>query len=271
MKDAIQMYNTCIQKEKHMRSVKVRNLTIGEGIPAVCIPICGKNKEEILQETAAAIACDCDLIEWRADWFEDCLKEDSVLSVLKDIRSRLKNIPLLFTFRSFEEGGKREISSEEYVSLISAAINSGMIDLIDIELFKGKEIVTDLISKAHSHQVKVILSNHDFEKTPSREEIIARLCEMQNLNGDITKIAVMPQSDQDVFILLEAASLMKASYADRPYLTISMSSKGTASRICCELYGSCITFGSGAQASAPGQINASDLKTILSLIHKSIG
>jgi 3-dehydroquinate dehydratase-1 len=94
---------------------------------------------------------------------------------------------------------------------------------------------------------------------------------MQKLNGDITKIAVMPQSYQDVFILLEAASLMKASYADRPYLTISMSSKGTASRICCELYGSCITFGSGAQASAPGQINASDLKTILSLIHKSIG
>ena len=40
----------------------------------------------------------------------------------------------------------------------------------------------------------MIASNHDFQKTPPKEEIVSRLCFMQECGADIVKIAVMPQS-----------------------------------------------------------------------------
>ena len=35
-----------------MNTVKVRNITIGEGRPKICVPIVGKTREEILKEAA---------------------------------------------------------------------------------------------------------------------------------------------------------------------------------------------------------------------------
>ena len=48
----------------------------------------------------------------------------------------------------------------------------------------------------------MIASNHDFRKTPSKEELIARMRKMQELGADIPKIAVMPQSTEDLLTLL---------------------------------------------------------------------
>lgn len=52
--------------------------------------------------------------------------------------------------------------------------------------------------------MKVIASNHDFHKTPSKEELIHRLRLMQDFDADLPKIAVMPTCRQDVLTLLSA-------------------------------------------------------------------
>ena len=103
-------------------------------------------------------------------------------------------IPILFTFRTAKEGGEKAISNEAYQNLNLAVAKSGFVDLIDVEAFTGDEIVTNIISKAHDFNVKVVSSNHDFDKTPEKEELIRRLCKMQELDADIPKIAVMPTS-----------------------------------------------------------------------------
>lgn len=51
-----------------------------------------------------------------------------------------------------------------------------------------------------------------------------------------------------------------------PFITISMGKLGAVSRICGETFGSCITFGAGTDASAPGQIPATQLRKILELL-----
>lgn len=79
---------------------------------------------------------------------------------------------------------------------------------MDVEAFTGDEIVRKIIEKAHEHGVKVVASNHDFFKTPSKEEIISRLIKMRDLGADIPKIAVMPQSKKDVLTLLSATEEM---------------------------------------------------------------
>ena len=114
------------------------------------------------------------------------------------------------------------------------------------------------------------MSNHDFKKTLTYEQIIARLCNMQEYDADICKIALMPQNKEDVLTLLKATKDMTEKYADRPIVSMSMSKKGLISRIAGEVFGSCLTFGSASKASAPGQINARELDTILEIIHHSI-
>ena len=51
---------------------------------------------------------------------------------------------------------------------------------------------------------------------------------------------------------------------------MSMGKDGVISRLCGEVFGSCVTFGSHEKASAPGQMQMDDLKTVLEKIHKSI-
>ena len=45
---------------------------------------------------------------------------------------------------------------------------------------------------------------------------------------------------------------------------------GLISRLCGEVFGSALTFGAVGKASAPGQMNAADLNTVLNLIHESM-
>ena len=118
--------------------------------------------------------------------------------------------------------------------------------------------------------MKVVASNHDFDKTPEKEELVHRLCKMQELGADIPKIAVMPQNKKDVLTLLAATEEMASEHADRPIITMSMAGTGLVSRLCGEVFGSALTFGAVGKASAPGQMNAADLNTVLNLIHNSI-
>lgn len=253
-----------------MKSVVIRNVRIGEGIPKVCVPITGKTREEILREAEAVRQSPADFAEWRADWYEDVFDSVCVKERLKEIREILEDMPLLFTFRTFKEGGKREAGPGEYMEVNRRAVLSGCIDLIDVELFTGDEAVTELICKAHMQNVRVIVSNHDFEKTPEKEELIRRLCKMQELNGDICKLAVMPESKRDVFTLLEATEEMVREHADRPVITMSMASDGVLSRLCGEVTGSAVTFGQAGRASAPGQIEAGKLRAVLDILHEGM-
>ena len=250
--------------------VEVRGVKIGEGIPKIIVPIVGTTKEEILAAAASFSDVPMDLVEWRADWFENVFDLTEVEGVLKELRKALGDTPLLFTFRTSKEGGEKAIGTEEYVKLNITASQTGLVDLIDVEAFTGDETVRKIIDAAHAAGVKVVASNHDFDKTPEKDDIVGRLCRMQELGADIPKIAVMPRSKNDVLVLLSATEEMASEYADRPIITMSMSGTGLISRLSGEVFGSSCTFGAVGKASAPGQMNAADLGTVLNLIHESV-
>ncbi len=250
--------------------VEVRGVRIGEGIPKICVPIVGKTRNEILAAAESFESVKKDVVEWRADWFDGVFDFAQVEAVMKELRRVLGNTPILFTFRTANEGGEKAIEPAAYAELNKRAAATGLIDLVDVEAFTGDEVVRDIIESAHESGVVVVASNHDFEKTPEKDEIVRRLRKMQELDADIPKIAVMPQSRKDVLTLLSATEEMASEYADRPIITMSMSATGLISRLCGECFGSALTFGAVGKASAPGQMNASDLSEILNLIHISL-
>ena len=153
-----------------MKTVQIRNITIGEGRPKICVPVVGQTEEDILREAAGLAS--------------DILKKGYLEEILPAVRKAAGDTPLLFTFRTAKEGGEKEIDAKTYKKLNLSLAASGFVDLIDVELFSGDELVKELIREAHSHGVKVIASNHDFHKTPSKEELIHRLRLMQDFDAD---------------------------------------------------------------------------------------
>ena len=250
--------------------IDVRGVKIGEGVPKIIVPIVGQTKEEILAAVDMFSGVAMDIVGWRVDWFEDVFDFDKVEDVLKDLRPALGDTPILFTFRTSKEGGEKAIDTDAYAKLNIQAAQTGMVDLIDVEVFTGDDIVKEIIEGAHANGVKVVASNHDFDKTPDKDDIVGRLRKMQELGADIPKIAVMPRNKKDVLTLLSATEEMATDYADRPIITMSMAGTGLISRLCGEVFGSSCTFGAVGKVSAPGQMNAVDLDTVLNLIHNGL-
>lgn len=258
-----------MEEMKLKNIVEVRNLKLGEGMPKTCVPIIEKTNCDILTEAKKLKELELSLIEWRVDHYENVEDIEKVKEILSELREVLGELPILFTFRSLKEGGEKEVSVEYYSRLNKEIAATGMVDLIDVELFTGDEIVESIVEFAHEKAVKVVMSNHDFYKTPEKEEIIRRLCKMQELNADLPKIAVMPQDTKDVLTLLSATNEMVTKYAKRPIITMSMSGLGVISRIAGEVFGSALTFGAGKVASAPGQVPVNELNKALKLMHES--
>ncbi|MFE8045655.1 type I 3-dehydroquinate dehydratase [Brenneria goodwinii] len=251
-----------------MKTVTVKNLVIGEGAPKIIVSLMGKEVPAIKSEAQYYKDFDFDILEWRIDHFDDVENIESVIDAARQLRSIIHDKPILFTFRTAKEGGEKEISPDDYISLNQKIVDSGLVDMIDLELFTGDQWVSATIEHAHAKGVKVIMSNHDFHKTPPKEEIIKRLRKMQELGADIPKIALMPQSKNDVVTLLAATLEMYEKHADRPIITMSMAKPGIISRLSGEVFGSAATFGALKKASAPGQIGIQDLRSVLNILHQ---
>ncbi|WP_232696640.1 type I 3-dehydroquinate dehydratase [Brevibacillus daliensis] len=249
--------------------VRVKGITIGEGAPKICVPLVGETLEQLKVEAGSLQSLEFDIVEWRVDFFEYVENIEKVVIALREIRSIIPDVPLIFTFRSAKEGGEKEVSPDFYVALNTAIVETSLVEIIDVELFHDEMNVKKLVEVAHIHGVYVIISNHDFDKTPPKEEIVSRLRKAQEMGGDLPKIAVMPNETMDVLTLLEATLIMKEQYADRPIITMSMGSKGVISRVAGEVFGSALTFGAINKASAPGQLHVSELRHVLTVLHKS--
>ena len=284
------------------RVIKVRNLELGSGRPKICIPVTAANREELAAQVERILDSPCDMVEWRAAFFEragcetgdtdvaakdtdgavkngDVAAKDTdgavktaassvswILEPLAFLRERLGEKALLFTFRTKEEGGECSISLDEYRRLNEAAAASGLADLIDVELNRGEELLQGLAAFAHQKGCLVVGSFHDFFGTPSGETLTELLRRMQSLGADVTKAAVMPCTDRDVMTLLDASLAMKEQYADRPYITMSMGARGGISRLCGMLTGSALTFATAGASSAPGQMNAQLVDRVLATL-----
>lgn len=249
----------------------VRGVAIGDGIPKICVPVLGRGRAEVLASLKQAMAAEPDLLEWRIDYLED-ISPEAVTALLAQVRDEAGDTPLLVTFRTKEEGGARAISCADYIALLSAVLNTGYADLIDMEQsaeHRWPDSISDLIgvqSQARAAHVPVIGSFHDFSSTPSQAELLERMERIYLCGYDIVKIAVMPHSPDDVLTLLNATVEMNRLHPDRPLITMSMGQMGMVSRISGAVFSSAVTFGSAGQASAPGQIPVAELRKALALL-----
>lgn len=252
----------------NIRNITVRSVTIGEGMPKLCVPVVAKNRESILSYVERVLEVKPDLVELRMDWFEGVTNAEAMRSLLQEIRQIAGDTVLLFTIRTSGEGGELAVNVEDYKGLCTLACESGCIDLLDVEAYIGDGVLDQLVKVAHNNGVLVVASNHDFHKTPSKDEMVSRLQYMEKHGADIPKIAVMPQSEQDVLDLLSATVTYYEQGMHNPVIAMAMGGVGVISRLAGEFFGSAVTFASEGQISAPGQIPVQEAKQIIQILHE---
>jgi 3-dehydroquinate dehydratase-1 len=202
-----------------------------------------------------------DLIEIRADGLLECSPEN-VHQLLKELKKTL-NSKIILTVRMKEEGGQYRGSEDVRKKIILGSLH--LIDLVDIEL--RSEILNDVVSSAKANKIGVIVSYHDFEKTPPKNEIEKIIRREKKAGADFAKVAFQANSSHDVLELLWAADKMSKEIK---VVTISMGTAGSISRVAAQAFGSSITYASTRKKTAPGQLSLEETRKILNILGENL-
>ncbi|MCP8967383.1 type I 3-dehydroquinate dehydratase [Ectobacillus ponti] len=237
-----------------------------EKLPYICTPLTGATTEELLAEVQAVLPKKPDLLEWRADFFLNIENKEAVLETSRQLRHASGEIPILFTIRSVKEGGEHiPLDESGKVELLGEMCKSDFVQMVDYEVCNEPELVRQVRDCSAKHGKKLILSYHNFKRTPHKMEICKYLLQAELYGADAAKAAVMPENQEDVFTLLEATREMQKTMGI-PVITISMGGLGAVSRLFGWMYGSVLTFAVGEHSSAPGQIPIEELRQAIQTV-----
>ncbi|MEW6358289.1 MAG: shikimate dehydrogenase [Planctomycetota bacterium] len=181
-----------------------------------------------------------DIIEVRFDYIHSP-------AVRPFVERRIK--PIIATNRPAREGGNYKGDEENRIALLREAAAAGF-DYIDIEMDS-----VDRLGGAGAS--KVIVSYHNFEKTPDDLEAIHK--QLVAAGADIAKLAVMANDIRDTLRIFD---LLRGAGA--PTIGLCMGEEGVITRILGPRFGSFLSFGALADGkqSAPGQIPIRDMREL---------
>ncbi|KAL5701463.1 hypothetical protein ACHQM5_026794 [Ranunculus cassubicifolius] len=215
----------------------------------ICAPIMGDTVDEMLSLMNKAEKVGVDVVEIRLDYLKD-------FSPKRDIEILISKSPLptLITYRPTWEGGEYEGDESMRLNALRLAMELGA-DYIDVELQVAAEFINSIREKK-PEKLKIIVSSHNYHRTPSAEEIGSLVEKIKATGADIVKIATTALDISDV-----ARVFQMTANSPVPVIGLVMTEKGLMSRILCPKYGGYLTFGTleAGKVSAPGQPTVADL------------
>ena len=250
------------------KAVELPGVTLGEGMPKVCVPVMGADARA-LRAAADAARAQADLIELRLDSVSPEMDAARLRAACRTVREAARGTAILATMRTARDGGAGDADAARYEALLTTLAKAHVCDALDAELSVGEDAFARIVKAAHAAGVPVVGSFHDFEKTPSIGAMENKLRRMAALGADVCKIAVMPKTEEDVRALQTACARANDALT-QPIIAISMGALGVSTRTQAEVFGSCLSFGTVGAASAPGQMEARALRQALEALHKKL-
>ena len=217
--------------------------------PFIVLPLDDNNIDEKLDYINSR---GIDGIELRVDMFNS-----TDINHIKDLVRKIKerNLFTILTVRSIKEGGVKQIDDDYRVEIFKGL--SGITDYIDIEL-TSENIIEKVIKIAKEKGTKVIVSYHDFEKTPTKDEIQSIVDKSFEFGANISKYAFKVNAIEDVGRILTVSFNNKER--GRDIIAIGMGELGKITRVAGYFFGSIMTYTFIGEAVAPGQIDLDTLK-----------
>jgi 3-dehydroquinate dehydratase-1 len=165
-------------------------------------------------------------------------------------------VPVILTPRDKEEGGSREWSTTERSRIVRELLPWAA--AVDLELAHANRF-GPLRSELRRRHIPLILSTHDFTKTPSARVLARRQAEAAQAGAAVFKVAVWLQTPQDLKPLLD----LLAEPSPIPVAAMGMGPWGSASRVFLARAGSVLNYGWLHRPQVPGQLPAARLARVL--------
>jgi 3-dehydroquinate dehydratase-1 len=193
-----------------------------------------------------------DAIEARIDLFADHSPQH-VETVLRRLRGT--GVPLIGTIRTAAEGGRWRAGEADRERLFAAILP--LVEAVDVEL-TARALARRVARLAHAAGRTVIVSSHDFRRTPSAASLTGRVRAARALGADIVKLAVATEGPSDLARILG----ILVAHRRVPMVAVAIGRAGTLSRVFFPAAGSLLTyaFARGDAPSAPGQLALDDLQ-----------
>ena len=221
--------------------------------PRICVTIATSDASEALR-LVGELEPYADLFELRLDHLGDTAGlEDVVESTDR---------PMIATNRPSWEGGLFEGSEGERVRTLLDACSLGF-EYADVEL-RAPDL-DQVVEELRSMGVGVIVSSHDFEKTPGVGELRKTLRLIESHGADVAKIVGYARELGDNLTYLR---FLSEEAGGRRLVSFGMGPDGVLSRVLCPLFGGYMTYaspGEGMEA-APGQMPVQRLVRIYELL-----
>jgi 3-dehydroquinate dehydratase/shikimate dehydrogenase len=235
----------------------------------VCVPVCVRSAAELRPSIARAAEV-ADIVELRLD----CLEVEQLAAARAQLAALLgaTSLPFIITFRPREQGGGHDLSLAERAAFWRDA--PGL--LRDVPGLSGDagvkdrafaDLELDLLESPYAssfgglfRSFNVICSHHDFQQTPSDlPQIFDR---MARTPARLLKMAVRANSITDCVEVLRLVG--RGGREGREVIAVSMGEAGLLTRVLAPAFGAFLTYGSldAAQATAPGQLSARDLREL---------
>jgi len=216
-----------------------------------CISIAEKTPYKIKQILKIALK-KSDYAEVRFDF----LKIEQIPEAIEMIKKDLSKI--VCTLRPKTEGGKFTGNEKERIAILKLIAEYNPY-LLDVE-FNTLKRNSSLVKYLKSTKTKLLVSWHDFKKTPSSAELKKKMNQMTKFSSNV-KIVCTAKSTDDSNRMLELYSKKGKSNL----ISFAMGDLGRISRILCLYLGSPFTYVSLGKAIAPGQFSVDEIKKITNL------
>jgi len=216
-----------------------------------CVSIAEKTPYKIKQTLKIALK-KSDYVEVRFDF----LKIEQIPEAIEMIKKDLNKI--VCTLRPKTEGGKFSGNEKERISILKLIAEYNPF-LLDVE-FNTLKRNSSLVRYLKSTKTKLLVSWHDFKKTPSSAELKKKMNQMSKFSSNV-KIVSTAKSTDDSNRMLELYSKKGKSNL----ISFAMGDFGRISRILCLYLGSPYTYVSLGKAIAPGQFSVDEIKKITNL------
>lgn len=256
---------SCGEQDKRSPQEAAESITI---VPVQAENLAAAGQAADLAKSALSKQSDLfDVIEWRVDEFfahqglparlmEGRDLADQTQELLQNMYTTISEVgvPVLTTLRTARDGGALRVNDEEYEQIVEELL---LLEPAAIDIEMRAAAAGRLIAACRMRDTVAIASYHDWRATPSFGKLETLFKRGAALGADVTKIAVMPGSREDVLRLLDATAA--AAAGGSPVIGIAMGELGVQSRVESSKYGSVATFASLTAASAPGQLDVHEL------------
>jgi 3-dehydroquinate dehydratase type I len=170
-------------------------------------------------------------------------------------------LPLIATNRRRDQGGLHVGAEEDRIETLLEAREAGF-DHVDLEL--TTESIKDVGQKVKSHGARLIVSYHDFAKTPETSELREIMLLQRMAGADVCKIVGTSRTHHDNLTYLSFLEENRGF----DLVCFGMGVAGAMSRVFSPLFGGAFTYASvrAGGESAPGQLTIADLKDIYRIL-----